>query len=61
MFIINKKGEIFNTDCIRVITVNPPHVLAVWDNTPRVISYTPEDIETIAGGIRNFKAYVEVN
>ena len=61
MYIINNKGQIFNTDCIPEITTDGTHVLAVFGNTPRPISYNPEDLKTIADGIRHNTDFVEVN
>ena len=61
MYIINNKGEIFNTECIPEITTDGVHVLAVFRTTPRPISYNPETIKTIADGIKNHRDYVEVD
>lgn len=60
MYIINNKGEIFNTDCIREITTNGNHTLAVWDSNPRVISYRAEALKTIGNALRNNATIVEV-
>ena len=61
MFIINKKNEIFNTDCIPEITTNGAQVLAMFGNTPRPISYNPDSLTTIADAIRDGRDYVEVD
>ena len=62
MYIINTKGEIFNTECIQEITTDGVHVFAVFNNsTPRTISYNPETIKTIANAIRDGLNYVEVD
>ena len=61
MFIINNKGDIFNTDCIPEITTSGDQVVAVFGNTLRPISHNSEDMTTIADGIRNGADYVEVN
>ena len=60
MYIINKKGEIFNTEAIPQITSNGAQVYAVFGNTPRPISYSADSITTIADGIRDGRVYVEV-
>ena len=61
MYIINNKGQIFNTDCIPEITTDGTHVLAVFGNTPRPISYNPEAIKTIAEALKSDADYVEVD
>jgi hypothetical protein len=61
MYIINTKGEIFNTECIQQITTDGVHVFAVFNNTPRTISYNPETIRTIADAIKKHRDYVEVD
>ncbi len=61
MYIINTKGEIFNTECIPQITTDSVHVYAVFNNTPRTISYNPETIRTIADALRAGRDYVEVD
>ena len=61
MYIINNKGEIFNTDCICEITTDNVHVFAVWDGNPRTISYNVEALKTIADGLRNNASIVEVD
>ena len=61
MYIINNKNQIFNTDCIPEITSDGVHVLAMFGNSPRPISYTPDSLATIADGIRDGRDYVEVD
>ena len=61
MFIINHKGEVFNTDCIPEITANSAQVFAMFGNTARTICYTPDGLKTIADAIRDGRDYVEVD
>ena len=61
MYIINNKGEIFNSDCIPEITTDGVHVFARGNEAPRVISYNPESIRTIADALKKNKHFVEVN
>ena len=61
MYIINNKNQIFNTDCIPVITADGVHVLAVFGNVPRPISYNVECIKTIRDGLIEGREFVEVD
>lgn len=61
MYIINNKGEIFNTDCIPEITTDGMHIFARGYDTPHIISYNPATIKTIADAIKKNKPFVEVD
>lgn len=61
MYIINNKGEIFNTDCTSWITSDNAYVFAVFGNTTRTISYNPGALKTITEALKAGADYVEVD
>ena len=61
MYIINNKGYIFNTDLMHEIMADNTHILAVYGNSTRTISYNPAELKTIVDALKRGDSVVEVD